>query len=226
MTPLPANPSALLLSGFVVLSILLVGSFGLVTRSKRAAVTGAGWLLLTGILGATGWLADFSGTPPRAILLFVATALCVIVLAFTKFGARFAALPLSLLIGFQGFRVLVELLIHGAVREGIAPPQLTWGGMNYDILFAISALVIFPIAFRLPRWCILTWNAIGVLFLVWVVGVAVLSMPTTWQKLTPDNVWVTWFPFVWLPTVLVVSALFGHLVIFRKVLGSGSKSPD
>lgn len=220
MTPLPSSPSLLLESGFVILAILLVGSFALVTRSKRAAAIGAAWLLATGILGATGWLADFSGMPPRVILLFAPTALCVVVLAFTKFGARFAALPLSLLIGFQGFRVLVELLIYGAVREGVAPPQLTWGGLNYDIVFAISALFIFPIAFRLPRWCLLAWNAAGVLFLVWVVGVAVLSMPTTWQRLTPDNVWVAWFPFVWLPSVIVVSALFGHLVIFRKLLGS------
>jgi len=220
MAALPADPSYLLQAGFVILAILLVTSFAYVSHSKRALAVGVGWLLLTGLLAGLGLLADFSSMPPSIVLLISPAAIMAIALAFTRFGRRFAALPLSLLIGFQGFRILVELLIHGAVREGIAPPQLTWGGFNYDILFAISALLLFPVAFRLPRWCLLAWNTLGLLFLFWVVGVAVLSMPTPYQKLTPDSIWVAWFPFVWLPTVIVVSALFGHLVIYRKLLGT------
>ncbi len=220
MEPLPANPSYLLQTGFVILAILLVTSFAYVSRSKRALAIGVGWLLLTGLLAGLGLLADFSSMPPRIVLLIFPATIMAIGLAFTRFGRRFAALPLSLLIGFQGFRVLVELLIYGAVREGVAPPQLTWGGLNYDVLFSISALLLFPVAFRLPRWCLLAWNTLGLLLLIWVAGVAFLSMPTPHQQLTPDNVWVAWFPFVWLPTVIVVSALFGHLVIYRKLLGA------
>jgi hypothetical protein len=169
-----------------------------------------------------GVLADFSAIPPRVVLVFTPAGLAAIILAFTRFGARFAALPLSVLIGFQAFRIPVELLIHQAVREGIAPPQLTWGGWNYDIIIGVSALFLFPIAFRLTRWTILAWNTAGVISLAWVVGVAVLSMPTAFQKLTPDNTWMAFFPFVWLPSVIVVSALFGHLAIYRKLARTNS----
>jgi hypothetical protein len=218
----PTDPSLPLQAGFVVISLLLVASFAYVSRSKRAALVGAAWLALTGILAGMGFLADFSALPPRVVLVFAPAGLAAIILAFTRFGARFAALPLSVLIGFQAFRILVELLIHQAVREGIAPPQLTWGGWNYDIVLAISALFLFPIAFRLPRWAILTWNTAGILFLAWVVAIAVLSMPTAFQKLSPDNTWVAFFPFVWLPSVIVVSALFGHLAIYRKLIRADS----
>ena len=90
------------------------------------------------------------------------------------------------------------------------------------IVFGVSALFLFPIAFRLPRWTLLVWNTAGVFSLVWVVGVAVLSMPTAYQKLTPDNTWVAFFPFVWLPSVIVVSAIFGHLTIYRKLIRAAS----
>jgi hypothetical protein len=33
----------------------------------------------------------------------------------------------------------------------------------------------------------------------------------------PANVWVTRPPFVWLPAVLVLAALLGHLVLFRRL---------
>ena len=218
----PTDPSLPLQAGFVVISVLLVASFAGVSRSRRAALVGGVWLALTGILAGTGVLADFSPMPPRVVLVFAPAGLAAIVLAFSRFGARFADLPLSVLIGFQAFRILVELLIHQAVREGIAPPQLTWGGWNYDIILAISALFLFPIAFRLPRWTILAWNTAGVFFLAWVVGVAVLSMPAAFQRLTPDNTWVAFFPFVWLPSVIVASALFGHLAIYRKLMRANS----
>lgn len=50
-----------------------------------------------------------------------------------------------------------------------------------------------------------------------VVIVAILSIPSPFQQLKPDNIWVAYFPFVWLPTAAVVAALLGHLVLFRKL---------
>ncbi len=60
------------------------------------------------------------------------------------------------------------------------------------------------------------WNVLGLLLLVNVVVVAILGTPPVRyfgeQHL---NVWVTYPPFVWLPAVMVLAALAGHLVIFR-----------
>ncbi|NOY00193.1 MAG: hypothetical protein GXP30_10725 [Verrucomicrobia bacterium] len=220
MMPLPVAPSALLIGGFVVLAISLVATYALTLKSWGFAAGGSIWLLVTGLLGDSGVLADFSSTPPPILpfllLVFAGSAL----LAFSPFGKRIAALPLTFLVGFLAFRVPVEWLIHRAVGEGVAPPQMTWTGMNFDILAGVSALILIPFVKRIPRWGILLWNSCALALLLWIVGVAVLSMPTAIQQIKPDNIWVVWFPFIWLPTVAVTAALIGHLAIFRKLLGN------
>ena len=35
-------------------------------------------------------------------------------------------------------------------------------------------------------------------------------------RLKPDNTWVTHFPFIWLPTIAVTSALIGHIAAYRR----------
>jgi len=222
MMPLPGQPSSLLIIGFVVLGIGLVAGTAIILKSWRFAAGGAIWLLLTGLLGRSGVLADFSGTPPRIVLLFLPTFVGVAALIFSPFGRRIVDLPIAVLVGAMAFRLPVELLIHLAVRDGVAPPQMTWTGMNFDILAAISGLVLIPFAKQIPRWGILLWNVAALGLLLWVVGVATLSMPTAMQKLEPDNIWVAYFPYVWLPTIAVACALLGHLAIFRKLLGKGN----
>jgi hypothetical protein len=38
------------------------------------------------------------------------------------------------------------------------------------------------------------------------------------------NVWITYAPFVWLPAVMVLAALAGHLLIFRAL--ASEQLPD
>ena len=54
------------------------------------------------------------------------------------------------------------------------------------------------------------------MLLVNIVMVAILSTPR-FAMFGPDrlNVFVTYPPFVWLPSVLVLAALAGHLIVFR-----------
>lgn len=220
MRPLPAEPTFLLQTGFVALAILLVVMFAIAQKSWVVLITGGAWLLFTAVLAGTGVLADFSSSPPRITLLLFPAILFAVFLGFSKFGTRLSLMPLTFLIGFQAFRIPAELLIHRAVREGIAPPQMTWTGLNLDILSGVSALLLFSFARRIPRWGILTWNTLALALLLWIVGVAVLSFPGAFQRLKPDNVWVAYFPFIWLPTVAVTSALLGHVALFRRLLGA------
>lgn len=218
MTSLQNDPSLLLEAGFILLSIALAVGLGYSLRSYKVGVAALVWLIITGLLGAAEVLADFSSVPPRVLLIFGPMLIAVFVIAKSSLGKRFADLSLGLLIGFQAFRILVELLIHQAVLEGIAPPQMTWSGMNLDILTGISALVLAPFALRAPKWLLLGWNTAGLALLLWVVGVAILSMPTPFQQIEPDNTWVAFFPFIWLPSIMVTTALLGHFVLFRKLL--------
>ena len=67
------------------------------------------------------------------------------------------------------------------------------------------------------RWSDL-WNVFDLALLVNIVAIAIVSTPRFRyfgdQQL---NVWITYPPFVWLPAVMVLTALAGHLVIFRAI---------
>lgn len=222
MMPLPAEPGLFLFWGFILLPIVMIGGFAFVAKSRSVALVGLSWLIFTGLLGYSGRLSDFSSTPPMIFFLFFPALICVAILAFSRFGKSLAALSLKLLVGYQAFRIVVELLIHEAVTQGVAPPQMTWSGYNYDILTGVTALVLLPFAARLPKWALQLWNAMGLSLLALVVSVALFSMPTQFQQLKPDNIWVAHFPFILLPTVLVTLAMLGHLVLFRKLIQSGT----
>ncbi len=216
---LPAQPGFLLQGGFIIIAILLVAMFAYVLKSRRFLVAGFIWLAFTGILAATGVLSDFSSTPPKVVLLLFPAFAATLILGSTKLGERLSLLPLTFLVGYQAFRIPVEILIHHAAQEGVAPLQMSWDGLNLDILSGVSALLLFPFVKRMPRWSILLWNILALCLLLWIVGVAILSMPSAFQQLEPDNIWVAHFPFIWLPTVAVTFALIGHVAVFRKLRG-------
>jgi hypothetical protein len=111
----------------------------------------------------------------------------------------------------------VEILIHMSSTIGLAPTQMTWSGYNFDIFTGVTALALAPFAKAAPARLVFLWNWLGLALLMWVVGIAIVSLPTRFQLMRPDSTWVASFPYVWLPTVLVKAALLGHIVIFRKL---------
>ena len=60
--------------------------------------------------------------------------------------------------GFQGFRIVVEMLIHIAVQEGIAHPTMTWSGTNWDLVVGVTAVLLVPFAKRLDNRVLQIWN--------------------------------------------------------------------
>ena len=133
--------------------------------------------------------------------------------------AKLADLPLSFLVGFQGFRIVVEMLIHIAVQEGIAHPTMTWSGTNWDIVAGVTAVLLAPFTKRLDHRVLQIWNVSMALVLMVTVVTAVLAAPIPFRQIMgePANTWVTHFPFIWLPTILVFCAWLGHIVLFRKL---------
>jgi hypothetical protein len=82
------------------------------------------------------------------------------------------------------------------------------------------------VASRSPRsrGLVIAWNVIGTLLLVNIVSIAVASTPM-FAAFGPDrlNTWVADAPYVFLPTVLVPAAVFGHALTWRKLAGSTRK---
>jgi hypothetical protein len=193
-------------------------------RRRRAVRAGAGvavWLVATSAAALSGVLGRFDLRPPPMVVWFASTIVITAALAWTAFGRRFAdQLPFVALIGFQAFRLPLELVMHRAAVAGIMPSVMSFSGYNFDIVTGATALPLALYAWRrpVPRWLIAAWNLTGQVLLFVVVGVAFAASPV-FRAFGDDqlNVWVTQFPYSWI-AVMVASALFGHIIVLRKLL--------
>lgn len=202
---------------FAVFSLAISALIAVTARNRYVAVGIVLWMTIVALLSAAGVLRRFELLPPPAPMLFLFGFLLTVAVGLSRFASGWLELTPTFLIGFQSFRIIVELLIHVAVEDGIAPPQMTWTGLNFDMLTGLSAAVLAPFASRLPRRLLLAWNTMGLALLIWVVLVATVSFPTRFQLLLPSNTWIADIPFVWLPTVHVTAALLFHIVLFRRL---------
>lgn len=191
--------------------------------ARLFAIGASAWLVFTGALAAAGFFARFDSIPPRFLIVFLPTVLAPLWLARSRIGELLAdRAPLAWLIGFHAFRLPLELVMHEAAVEGTMPRQMTYTGLNFDIVTGVTAVAVALLAARgfSPRWLLAAWNALGSILLLNIMAIAVASLPmfhAFGSDAAQVNTWVAYFPFVWLPAALVASALFGHAVIWRKL---------
>jgi len=183
----------------------------------------AAWLGLSYGLALSGWLLHFEHTPPRAVFLLGPGAVICAGLALSPFGRTLLdGLPLSWLVGYQVFRIAVELVLWLLYREGVLPEQMTFEGANLDIVSGASALFVAGLLARgmQGRWLVWVWNCGSLLLLVNIVVIAVRSMPGPWRAYAtePPNTIVLGGVFVWIPALYVLAAWFGHVLVFRALL--------
>lgn len=194
-----------------------------VTRLRLRLGTALGLVIWLGIgagLARSGVLSNFEELPPRAALFLVAYAIGTVTFALSPIGTRLArTIPLAALVGVQAFRVPLELVLHRLYGEGVLPVQVTYAGWNYDIVTGLLALVLAVALWRGRggERLVAMWNGLGLVLLAVVVGTAILSLPTPFQRFEPSTVAATTFPLVWLPSVLVMAALLGHLLVWRRL---------
>lgn len=172
-------------------------------------------------LALSGVLGRFEAFPPPVVPFFLSMIGLSGWIAFSKYGALLSRhTSFSWLCGFQAFRLLAETLIFLGVQEGIAPRQMSVEGYNFDLLIGLTAIpVALALRKRPSRPLLLAWNLLGMGFLAVIAFIAMTSMPTRLRLFMgePSNAWVTRFPYVLLPGVLVVAAIAGHLLVFRKL---------
>ena len=213
------QPSLTLLIGFIGLPLFMLGGLTYLTKSWKLFILIIVWVGLTATLSLLGITADFSTLPPPALLLLATAFTLAALLAFSSLGTALTQLSTTFLIGFLSFRIIVELLMHQAVTEGVAPVQMSWNGSNYDMLAGVSALIIAPFADKIHKNILMGWNTIALGLVLWTVSVGVRSLPIPIQQFEL-GLWVTQFPFIWLPTVLAPIAFLGHLLLYRKLLNT------
>jgi hypothetical protein len=183
------------------------------------AAAAVAWMTATGIAASSGVLRQWDATPPPIAVLAAGIVALSVAIAFSPYGTRLATgVPIALLIALQGFRLPLEVAMHEMYERGVMPVQMSYSGRNFDIITGVSAFVVAWLVAQGygGRLLITIWNLLGLALLVNIVTIAILSTPR-FRYFGGDhlNVWITYPPFVWLPGVMVVAALAGHLLVFR-----------
>ena len=182
-------------------------------------VGAAAWMGGTWVVAARGVLRQWQATPPPFMILVTAIVALAVAIAFTSYGRRLAlGLPLWILVASQSFRFPLEMALHEMYERGVMPVQMSYEGLNYDIVTGTTAIVVAILA--RARWggrmLVAAWNVVGLALLCNIVTVAILSTPRfAYYGSDRLNEWVADPPYVWLPAVMVLAALAGHLLVFR-----------
>jgi hypothetical protein len=186
------------------------------------------WLGTAAALAGSGVLSQWHRRPPPMALMFPAVFALAGWAAFSRVGTTLRdGASFTALVALQAFRLPLELVMHQAAVEGTMPNELSFSGYNFDIVTGLSAIALAAILAtgRTPRALIWGWNVLGLVMLANITVIAGASTPFIHAFGTDPahlNTWVALFPFVWLPTALVSTALAGHLVITRKLLRKGA----
>lgn len=222
----------------LLFAILLILGFGFneaisragLSKERRGRFLGgyAGLMLLfivsTGALALTDFYKSFS-LPPRLVLLGALPAFAIIIYYYAapRFKDITAAFPLLFTIYFQSFRIIVELLIHGAYQKGLGPVIVTYEGRNFDIIAGLSAPLVGWMYSRglLSKKLVLTWNILCLMLLANIVFIFISLMvnPQFWEYETPPvSMDFLTVPYVYIAAVYMPVAVFIHVMSIKKLL--------
>jgi hypothetical protein len=207
---------------FVVLAVIGVSAAYLPRRTTLAIVTGlAIWLVYVGLFSSLGYMRDPSLRPPGILWVVGPVVLFIVfVVVRSNIGAGVAAaIPLWLILGFESFRIGVELLVHRLWEDGLVPKLLTYQGGNVDMVFGLSAPIIAWIATtgRLGLRLAMGWNVLGLLSLVNVTASAVLTGPIKLISTEVPTVAMGFFPYTFIPGFLAPLAVTFHVLAIRAI---------
>jgi hypothetical protein len=186
------------------------------TTAIRFACGLGAWLLAFSLFVSSGLLE--AHLFPLVPLTFVSLNGAAVIYALSSAGRRLAMnLPIQALVGFQAFRLPLELVLHTWAEQGTIPTAMTWTGANFDILSGITACALAPFAAR--RSVAWVANVIGFALLCNVGRVAIFSspLPFAWD-VQPKLLLIAHLPYALIAPVCVAGALAGHIVLTRRLL--------
>ncbi len=182
-------------------------------------------IILQSVLASANFFnSNTKSFPPPLILIFTPAFAVIILLFVTQKGRDFIDdLPLLHLTYLNIVRIPVEIVLYWLFLFKAIPELMTFSGRNFDILAGITAPFIAYFGFqkqKLSKPILLGWNIIALCLLLFIIGNAMLSLPTSLQKFAFEqaNIGVLNFPFNLLPGFIVPVVLFGHLVAIRRLL--------
>jgi hypothetical protein len=181
------------------------------------------WLVLQAVLSLGGFHQNTDAFPPRVFAFAALPAFLLIFFYFIFYLKTFIEpLPLKILTLLHIIRIPVELALFWLFQAKQIPQAMTFGGGNFDILSGVSAPIIYFFAFRhkkTNRLLLIVWNILALLLLLNIVITSIAAFPSPMQRIAFDqpNRAVMYFPYVWLPSIIVPIVLFSHLASLWKL---------
>ena len=169
MNFVPASPASVVAFLVIVAAVIvafLLAVFHAYRGEPRSAwrgplgisVLAGAWIGFCSAVVASGRMATlpFYGLP----FFFGAILLVSAFSGLMPLGRRLAvATPSAALVGFQAFRLPLELVLHQWAQEGTIPTTMAWSGQNWDIIAGVMALVAASFAAR--RRAVVHWPQWG-----------------------------------------------------------------
>ncbi|CAA9397231.1 MAG: hypothetical protein AVDCRST_MAG74-1371 [uncultured Pyrinomonadaceae bacterium] len=186
------------------------------------------WLIFQASLAFSGFYLKTDSLPPRTPFFAVLPASLLIITLFIFARKKFISrLPIKILTILHVIRIPVELVLLWLFQAGQIPQLMTFEGRNFDLLSGLTAPLIYWLAFsggKTKRRLLIVWNLFALGLLINIVVNAFLSFPFSFQQFAFDqpNRAVLYFPFVWLPSIVVPIVLFAHLASLWQLFSKDS----
>ncbi len=227
---LPGLPAYINIT-FILTALGALVWFSILVKKRAITFLVMAWLLLQGMLAQSGFYANTRARPPHIVLAVLPALVAVILVMASKRGRSFAAtLDARGLVWLSVVRIPVELVLYWLYQNHTIPKQMTFAGRNFDLLAGLSAPLIALYCFKsgriIHRVTLSLWNILALGLLLNIMVNAFISLPTEYQQfgLQEPNRAVLYFPFIWLPSFIVMIVLLSHLILFKKLILSNHQN--
>ncbi|HEY3252196.1 MAG TPA: hypothetical protein VGK25_13890 [Ignavibacteria bacterium] len=228
--PIYLSAFIIIIAALILIFIFYAVNYAYINTAKKrlyvllTMISIIAWLIITSVIAFIGTLLDFNTTPPKMMVIIIPAVLALIYLCNSeRVNNILKVMPAGWLIYVQSFRILVEVFLWLMYKNGSIPVQMTFEGLNYDILIGLSAPIIAYYSFNEKKWpkiVPLLWNFAGSLLLANIVIISFLSAPMPFRQFfnEPANTLPAYFPFVWLPAFIVPFAFLIHILSIKQIM--------
>jgi len=218
---------------FAIITFTTIFLFYLASHKNKKAT-----ILILLILATQGMIAffDFYNVQPLSMvkvpMLMAPSFIILFSVLFSASGKRFInSLNLKTLTLLHTIRIPVELVLFLLFTQKAIPEVMTFEGRNFDILAGITAPIIYYLAFvknKIGPKGLLLWNILSLGLLINIILHALLSLELPFQQfgLEQPNRAILYFPYVWLPTILVPIVFFSHCATIQRLLKMKAQDRD
>lgn len=210
---------------FILTTLLTIYLFySASNKNMKLLMVIAGWMTIQSAIAATGFFTVENSLPPRFLLLILLPIIGIVTIFSTVKGKSFVdGFDLKTLTLLHSTRIAIEMVLFWLFLNKVMPRLMTFEGRNFDLISGVTAPLVYYFGFvkrKMGIKTMLAWNFICVAILLFTVGNAILSAPTPLQRFGFDQptVAVFYFPFVWLPGVVVPLVIFSHLISIRLLI--------